>query len=348
METKHIPENPSSLTLGQWFVRVLGLTWCEVFHRLTFITFSTPRNIIKLMVFVIKAKENGRSLLAIVLTERLGDIIAAQTVLPKLAGPNEDIVWLVRPRFAEILEFNPKVEAVISVSSYTETVILRRCLPKIRWKVLHIDGLLCNMFGLRIINPNAAGVNAKNYYDYGTLADIYSLIGTGAPAQKTPLVYGDQSFDILGFLKKNFEEPENPLLIIHPVSDDAARSWPAISCQTLADWLLDNTRFNIIEFGLTPALQKNNRTHLICRSLTLGQQAALMRKASVFVGVDSSFSHLANAMCVKCIFLIGTFNQFTNHLPWRLKSGDIVLRAPGQVNTLPVNAVTDVLRGIPM
>ena len=68
-----------------------------------------------------------------------------------------------------------------------------------------------------------------------------------------------------------------------------------------------------------------------------------MSEASIFIGVDSGFAHLANACAIPSLLLIGKYHQFIHHLPWKTREHDVVLRAAGQTNTLTYDEVKTAL-----
>jgi len=336
-------EDPTTLNFFQWIRRGLNLPFREIFNRAKNFCTSLPHNALKIIRYRYKAFTDDKIIHFIILTDRLGDILAAEPSLECIKKPNDYIIWLPRPRFVELLKFNPLVDAVVPVSSYTETLILRHLFPKARWTNLQIDGALCNIFGIRVNNAVHSDINVNNYYDHGSLADVYSLIGIGKPASRRPMLYPDPDFDPAAFLAKIFLAPTKPLLIFHPVSDEAARSWLPEKAKATANWLIQNTDFNIIEVGLTPFLESSSRISLLRGTLPLSQQITLFPKAKIFIGVDSGFAHVANAARTPSILLIGAYRHFQNHLPWKLGETDIVIRATGQVNEISVPDVIGAL-----
>ena len=334
-------EDPLVLTPVQWLKRAARLPLKEVVSRIIALIGSTVGSYIQILRLAHLAKKNGKRLHLIVLTERLGDIIASEPTIRKLKADDEYIVRLVRSRFADALKFNPNVDWVIPVSSYSETVILRRLHKRQHWTNLQMDGALCNMFGIAVKNPVPASVNVHNYYHKGTLADVFSLIGTNENVRERPKLYPAEEFDAAAFLVTKFVNPNEPLVLIHPVSDEAARSWTAEQTSNFVDWLLDHTDCNIIELGLTPLLPPCDRVFPLRAQISLSQQFAIFAKATVFIGVDSGFAHVANAAGIPSILLIGAYQNFTDHLPWKVDGRDIVLRSKKQVCDLPAQAVVE-------
>ncbi len=301
---------------------------CRKFAR---IAKSLAANAILLHRHRRQARRDRKTLTAIILTGRLGDIFAAHAALPGLAAPDRRLLWLVRPAYAGILDHNPAIHAAIRVTSPTEAMLLRRLFPKLDWRNLHVDKSQCPMFKFALRNRNGLGIDIDNFYDFGPLADIYTLLATGRSAAAPPVIATDDGFEMQAYLSAIFQMPERPILAFHAVSEETQRSWPAGHAAPFAAWLLAHTGYNICEFGLTPVLLPGPRIAAIRGTLTLPQQSSLMARAALFVGVDSAFAHLANAHAIRSILLLGPYRNFSTHLPWRPWPGDVVLRGAGDV-----------------
>lgn len=322
-----IIEDPKSLTLLQWLSRAVALNLRDAKRRILSLIRSFPKNYFRLRRLIKIANAGNRSISAVILTDRLGDIVAAHPAIEAYSKDVGSLIWLVRPRFADILKLNPHVKEVICVSSYTETILLKFLLRRINWKSLQIDGALCNVFGFRVKNPNSHNLNIMNYYNFGALTDIYYLIAHGCKKGIIPKIYHDDTFDVDAFFVSTFCEPNRPTVIIHSASEEAARSINIDVCQQVASWIEKNTNYNIIELGLDPVLTPTTRICCVQDKLNLSEQAVLMKNSKIFIGVDSGFAHLANAFYIPSLLLIGKYHNFSLHLPWILKDIDYVLRA---------------------
>jgi ADP-heptose:LPS heptosyltransferase len=284
-------------------------------------------NLARLQKIARLAAADQKSVTAIILTGRLGDLVAAQSVLPLLAGPDKTLIWLVEPRYADILLHNPALAAVIHVTATTEALLLRRLVPGITWRNLHIDKTYCQTFNFLLRNPNPHHIVFDNFYDFGPLADIYTRLATDRLSAPRPIIHLSPHARPNALRRRLFAAPENPLLVCHPVSDEPDRTWPQPHAAALANWVLQNTNFNIFEPGLTPCLPASGRIAAPGAALPLGGQVALTHGARIFIGVDSAFAHLANAFAIPSILLLGPYRHFTTHLPWRLHPNDTLLRA---------------------
>jgi hypothetical protein len=301
---------------------------------------SLPSNIINIQRSVRRAGRLGKRPVFVLLTGRMGDLVAAEPVIRHMKEPGDYLIWLCRPRYAGVLTFNPFVDEIRFVTSDFEASILMQLFGRQRWINLLLDGTRCNVFGTELKNPNALQVNIQNHYRFGTNTDVFALLGTGAKLNDRPRLYVDQNFDVDAYIDGIFVEAR-PLLVFHPLSDEFARSWAEDKARAFADWVLQNTPFNVIEVGMNQLLEPGNRVFSIRDRLSLPSQMALIARAKLFVGIDSSFSHIANASAVPSVLLLGCHLGFKTHLPLPINDHDIVVRGPGQTHEIEVLDVTN-------
>lgn len=70
-----------------------------------------------------------------------------------------------------------------------------------------------------------------------------------------------------------------------------------------------------------------------------------MSEAKLFLGVDSGFSHVANALDIRSIFLLGKFRTFKTYKPWRLASHDFILRTETSAASITAEEVIEAIKG---
>lgn len=320
----------------------------QVARRMLHLTRTLPRNTWVIWRLRRKAAAQGKHLHFILLTERFGDIIAAEPTVRAMQRHDTRYVWLVRDIYSDILAFGGEICDNVRISYYLETILLRRIFRSVPFTDLNVAGVLYSMLGMPRQNENDAGIAVHNYYDGARpLCDVYALIGTGRPAVSRPVVYPDPTFDPGAFLNDLFgtQRQAAPLILIHPISEEVVRSWSPVRCQALADWLLEATDATILELGLTPVLREGPRVRSLRDTIPLSRQMAVVAAADLFVGVDSSFSHIANACAVSSVLLLSrSYRHFDNYLPWPLHPGDTVLRAAGPVGDIAVTEVIEAVR----
>ena len=54
----------------------------------------------------------------------------------------------------------------------------------------------------------------------------------------------------------------------------------------------------------------------MCGKLSLIETAEVINRAQIFIGIDSGPAHMANAMKVKSIILLGKYREITNYMPF--------------------------------
>jgi ADP-heptose:LPS heptosyltransferase len=333
-------DDPISLTPLAFIRRATRLPIKDLFGRVGRLSLSLPASIIAIWRFMRCAARQRKRPIYVLLTGRMGDLIAAEPVIRHIKQPNDYVVWLCRPRYAGVLEFNPYVDEIRLVTSDFEAALLMRLFSEQRWINLLLDGTRCNVFGTKLKNPNTFGVTIENHYSFGTNTGVLGLLGAGAKLNDRPRLYFDPSFDVLTFITSVFPNGK-PILVFHPLSDEFARSWSEDKAREFADWILEHTPFNLIEAGIPPILKSGPRVFNMADRLTLPRQMAVISRAAAFVGVDSSFSHMANAVAVPSVLLLGTHLGFKTHLPLPIHEHDIVLRGDGQTHEIEVRAVTN-------
>jgi ADP-heptose:LPS heptosyltransferase len=333
-------DDPISLSPLAFIKRAARLPLREVGARLARLAISLPASAVAIARANRRAAALGKTPVYILLTGRMGDLIATEPVIRHIRQPGDYIIWLSRPRYAGVLTFNPYVDEIRLVSSDFEASLLMRLFRGRRWINLLLHETRCNVFGTKLKNPNIFGITAYNRYAFGSNADVFALLGTGAKLSDRPRLYFDPAFDAKSYLASIFPAG-GPVLVFHPSSDEFARSWAADKIQNFATWLLANTEFNLLELGMPPLLQSGPRVFNLTDRLTLPRQFAVIAAAQLFAGCDSGFSHAANAAAVPSILLLGAHLGFSNQQPLPVHSQDIILRGSGQTYEIEVSDVTD-------
>lgn len=110
---------------------------------------------------------------------------------------------------------------------------------------------------------------------------------------------------------------------------------------------------SVAEIGLHPTVitEDSNRKRTLCGHLTIEQTVAVLSKATLFIGIDSGPAHLANAVGVSAVILLGGYKGFVRYMPYSGGYQDgtraDIVRTNGPMNTLPVAAVAHAVRNRP-
>lgn len=281
--------------------------------------------------------------IVVALVEHIGDIVASEPVDRYLKEKNANafIFRIVKARYKEVIQFNPNIGEIVSVSCLSEWIYLRfflRVFSKIQIVDLHVDQRTCFRHYLTISNPNAAGIKVSNYFHFGNLLEVFSLTA-GLPKLNTRPVY---------------HFPENPpsvtvpgkYVVVHTLSNGESKMWPAEKWNVLAGRLIEKG-FYVAEIGLHARI-KNESANFIdfCGKLSFTEIASLIKGCTLFIGIDSSFAHFANAVNAKSmLILLGDLHEFENYVPYSGLSesqiNDIIIRQPGPLRDLPVETVVE-------
>jgi heptosyltransferase-2 len=113
----------------------------------------------------------------------------------------------------------------------------------------------------------------------------------------------------------------SPLVAVHPGSGGEAKLWAIENWAALCRWLIEEKKAEVLvvageadqsQLNQLLALLKPHHV-LVANHLKLAQVAAVLEKATVYLGHDSGISHLAAAVGVPSVVLFGP----TNPAVWR-------------------------------
>lgn len=274
----------------------------------------------------------------IVKPSALGDVIQATCVLPALKNvcPNVRISWLVFEHNAEIVRNHPLLDGIISIQRNGipagslpglirslrapgfDTVIDIQCLLR--------SAILSRLTGCtrRIGFADGREQSTRFYtetYDIprdtmhavdGYLA-LCNRLGVRTTGEATfPIPVGDIHRTRIAALLGDFSRGK-VLTAICPTARWQSKRWPAASFAALADILTRRCNAGIVLLGgpsetetAAEVAAHMTQKHLnLCGRISLMELAALLERASLFVGNDSGTMHLASATRTPTVALFG-------------------------------------------
>jgi ADP-heptose:LPS heptosyltransferase len=259
----------------------------------------------------------GRDLVVIGLAERMGDIVACEPVARKVreAHPDAHVLWATRPSYAELVRHHPQIDGVLPIHCITEWIWLKRLAPFDRAFDLHVNGKSCDKCRRELVKSGPGSeVTVETYYDHGSLLGAFSK-SAGLPIEgEAPALHVDratrEAVDRLGL-------PDR-FVAIHTLSDEDCRNWDAAKWRRLVDHLIGSEGFGVVEVGLRSTLGRPDGGGYVNLSgqVNILESAEVIRRASLFVGVDSGPAHLANAAGTPGVILLGDYRSFRSYLPF--------------------------------
>jgi heptosyltransferase-3 len=241
-------------------------------------------------------------------------------------------------------ETYPDVDEVVRVLCLTEWLLLQRLkLFDVVWD-LHANGRLCPHCAIPQIKQDLA-IDQENYYDHGTLLEV-QCDSAGIPrCNDGPAITPPRDVvdivDGLGLPSR--------FIAIHCTSSDPVRDWPEYKWRKLIDYMCGMLALSVVEVGskqlVTPHDTDFQRS--LCGKLTMTETAEVLRRADLFIGVDSGPAHLANAVATPGVILLGKYRRFWNYMPYNgafaMATHADMVRADGPAADIPVDAVLQIV-----
>jgi heptosyltransferase III len=293
-------------------------------------------------------QDRGPTLVAISLIEHMGDIVAAEPIARLVRKMHSDalVIWVVRAPYADLAASNPSIDKTLVVSCMTEWIYLRRAPLFDVIFDLHVRGRVCPVCRIPLEKPEGnPQINMVNYFEFGGLLSVQCQ-SAGLPViDDQPCIHIPESavqrVDALS-LPPTF-------VAVHCRATEPSKDWDKGKWKRLALWLEEHA-IPCIEVGTTPALAADplRSYRNLCRKLTILETAEVIRRAALFIGIDSGPAHLANAVGTFGILIFGQYRQFKTYSPYsgRYRSGENaeMMFASGPASGLSIDHVKDAVR----
>ncbi len=305
-----------------------------------------------LRIRIIHIRNNGKKIVAVSQVERLGDIIAISPVSQhaKKKYCEDMIYWVSKKSYASFASEFTHVDGSIAVECLTEWMLIWASgLVDVTFDT-HINGLYCLKCRIPLKKSGHAGkINYGNYYNYGTLLEIACLSAGVPPLDFCPTLPLDRA----SARKVDALLLPDEFVVIHCASDEAARDWPYERWRSLVSHINQVLALDVVEIGLAPRVVHSTapRQRSLCGQLSILETAEVIRRARLFIGIDSGPAHLANAVGTRGVILLGAYRNFKRYTPYSGAYGDgrlaELVRAEGPVSELDVAPVIEAVeRGL--
>lgn len=260
--------------------------------------------------------------IAIGLIEHMGDIVACEPVARHLRAENPEahILWCIRKEYRELVDTNPYVDETIVVDCLTEWILLSESGAFDRVVDLHIDRRVCPTCNVPLEKDDTGFViNGENYFHAGSLLGAFSK-GAGLPVlDEGPEVYIPKS----AVENVRLLDLPSEYVVVHARSNELVKDWTTASWTKLISSLRDDKNIAIVEVGSNPTVAaEDDRIIDLCGKLTILETAEVIRRARLFIGVDSGPAHLANAVGTYGIVLLGRYRNFDHYNPFSGRYAD--------------------------
>ena len=283
-------------------------------------------------------------MIAVMLLEHLGDIVACEPVVwhLKTIYPDSYIVWGVKQPYRELIDSNPLIDATLIVHCLSERLMLQKSGLFDEVVDLHFPDRYCSLCRKPLKrSQSASDINLSNYFNHGSLLSAMCL-SAGLPAMdNSPKVYIPETavrqIDMLNL-------PEQ-YIAVSCTSNAEEKNWPADNWTELANLVTEKLGIPVVEVGLVPYItDKANQKYInLCGKLSILESAEVIRRAKLFIGIDSGPAHIANTVGTPGVILIGSYLGFDHYVPfsgaYRSESAAAILHTDGSVKTISVERV---------
>ncbi|MFZ0927796.1 MAG: glycoside hydrolase family 99-like domain-containing protein [Syntrophobacteraceae bacterium] len=298
-----------------------------------------------------RSRPSCRKQIGIGLIEHLGDIVACEPVARYLKQqfPDADITWVVNERYRELVDYNPHIDRVLSVNCLSDW--MRACESDLFDEIvdLHVNKRVCTIWG-KVLNKKRGNpaVDVVDYFKFGSLLGAFSH-GAGLPAlDMSPRVYipeeVQRKVDLIG-LPRQF-------IVIHCTSNEINKDWPVSKWFELVKAISGKWGMPTVEVGLVPVCSKLNGQNScidLCGRLSILETAEVIRRSILFIGVDSGPAHIANALGIPGVILMGRYRIYHYYMPFTGEyangiNADIIFNRDGCARDIPVEEVLSAVK----
>ncbi|MBV8474478.1 MAG: glycoside hydrolase family 99-like domain-containing protein [Hyphomicrobiales bacterium] len=285
------------------------------------------------------------------LIEHMGDVVACEPVARylRLKHPNARITWVVGVKFRELIDANPNVDETIAVECLTDWIkLVQHQTAYDRVVDLHVNYRICSHCQIPLVKQHGHPfVSAYEWLDFGPLLTAFSIGAGLPPLAAQPRVYIEAkhaaAVDALK-LPSNF-------CVVHRTSNSDVKDWQDDKWRALAAFIRKDLGLEIVDVGAGKGvLPLDGETISLVNKCSVLETAEVIRRARLFIGVDSGPAHLANALQKPGVVLLGRhvqfqkYNPFTGHFASDAPEVKLVRNLAGAVSAISVDDVRDAVR----
>ena len=290
-----------------------------------------------------------RAPVAIALMDRLGDVVSVEPVARRARElfPDAPILWFTSAPYAEVVAAYPSVDRVVVVRCLTEWMLLWSAVSFEAVLDLHFNGTYCQSCVISLEKAGtAARITGDRHYHYGNQLTTRCLCAGLPPIALGPrLVPGKTARHKVDALHLPAE-----YVVFHCTASDHSREWSDENWPKLAAFAVGELAVDVVEIGLSPRAVRTDgpRRRSLCGQLSVMETAEVIRRARLFIGIDSGPAHLANATGTRGVVLMGHFRDHERYMPYsgEYETGALCdfLWAEGPVASLPLAPVQAAVR----
>lgn len=261
---------------------------------------------------------SDREIVGIMLLEHFGDIVACEPIARHMRTlkPDAFIVWGVRGAYRELIDSNLYIDETLVLHCLSERLWLEKSGLFDQIIDLHLPQRFCSLCWIPVRKAVGTGnISLENLYAFGSILSAFAQSAGLPPLHEQPRVY------ISDAIRARVDELRLPhiSIVIHGRSNHPDKDWPCDKWRDLIDRLATLDGVVVLEVGLVSVLDgqcEAPQYRNLCGLLSLLETAEVIRRANMFVGIDSGPAHFANALNTYGILLMGRHLGFERYMPF--------------------------------
>ena len=307
-----------------FLTKLRALNWGQIWHRWKAWR-SYQGNFRRLEALILDARRNhpSRRVICISKVFHMGDILACEPVARQVRNdyPDAFIIWCLQMPYSEIIRHHPAVDYILAVECIGEWMLFANSPLFDRVIDLEMNGKPCKHCNLALHKADDFGVTFDNYFNLGSLLDVYLRCANATVKDRAPQIF------IPDAIRKKVEAlvpAGRRFVTIHCHSNEICKDWTREKWTELLAWMTRNFEVEFIEIGTNACLGGSGLPgyQSKCGRLSILETAEIIRRSTLFIGVESGPAHLANAVGTKGVILIGRYVNFKRYMPYAGRYAD--------------------------
>jgi ADP-heptose:LPS heptosyltransferase len=167
-------------------------------------------------------------------------------------------------------------------------------------------------------------INFKIKHEIDSNLDLVNAVGIDMDNKQPFIEISPEKIEKMSFfLKENGFKKDDLIALVHPASKEPQIRWKKEGFSYVADRLIDNGIKVIILEGpgergvVEDVVKRMNNKPVIARNLSLGEVAALTKLCHVFLGNSTGPAHIASAVNVPTVTIMGIRHPSDSSFRWR-------------------------------
>lgn len=301
-------------------------------------------------------KEHISSIL-IIRPDRIGDLVLATPTFKVLREnfPNACIAVLIDYKNQDLIVNNPYINAIFAIKHkgiiglFFNIKLIKQLTPK-RFDLALIlySSFWCGLLAVLSNIPHRLGyayhgngflLNLKpaqkyeeiNKHEVEINLDLLKLLGIESPSVKLYVSIKKESEKIIEeFLAKNNINFQDKIVVIHPGAYEEYRRWLKRGFAKVADYIISNGKAKVFILGgpgeeklVKEVVSFMEQKPIVALGLSLSESTSLIKRAKLFLGHATGPMHIACALEVPVIAILGSkhiMDCYVNWGPYGIKS----------------------------